>query len=197
MFKRAYNLIFSVALVIIICSWMPAFSDNNFAADTKKANKLYKGRKHDEALKIYSALLEKDPGSATANYNVGAALYAKGKFNDSIGYFIKALSTEDRFIEKNALFSIGNAYFRLSRVREKNDPAGAVALCVKATDYFKLAMGLDERDKRIKYNYEVTQAFLKKIERKYYAGRTPSLKERKKQRRQKDKERRSEDRNIE
>jgi len=158
---------FVILIGIIIVLFFPqsAFADS-WENDLKRANKLSRKGKYEEALTVYNDLLEIKQDSDIANYNKGIILYKKKEFAKAIPYFIKALSAEEYQTEKEALFNIGNSYYRLSELSERDDLNTSIKLCSSAMEYYKRAMEVDSRDRRIKINYEVAGRRLKALRRK-------------------------------
>lgn len=131
------------------------------ADEIKEGNRLYKEKKYDKAIEQYTAAKEISPDSDIANFNLGAALYKKGQYGESIDAFTKALNTEDQKIESDAIYNIANAKYRLGGVTADKDLNSAVNLYRESLDYYKRAIELDENNKDAKYNHELVERELK------------------------------------
>ncbi len=127
------------------------------SAQMKKAKSLFESKKFDEALSIYENMARANPESPAANFNVGAALYSKKEFIKAIESLQKALATEERAIERDALSFIGNSYFNLAEEAEKINETLAAKSFREATNYYKRAMEIDNSDKAVRYNHELAK----------------------------------------
>ena len=140
-----------VALSALSClAFSPAESKN-----MKKAKEFFAEGKFNEALAIYDGIMRANPDSDIANFNVGLVLYKKKEFIKSIENFTKALVTENKAVEHDALLFIGNAYFMLAEDAEKLNETLAAKTFKEALGYYARAMELDENDKAARYNYEL------------------------------------------
>jgi len=133
----------------------------SFTKALQKGNQLYKNEKFDEALKEYNEVLVESPDSDIINYNIGTALYKKGDYQKAVESFTKALITESPGIEAKANYNIGNCKYRLGKLKENTDLAGAVGLLRESLDYYKRAIELNQKDEDAKYNHEFVERELK------------------------------------
>ncbi|MFQ5866626.1 MAG: tetratricopeptide repeat protein [bacterium] len=127
----------------------------------KRANRLYKDKKFDEALKDYNEAQAQLPDSDITNFNMGAALYKKGEYSKAIESFTKALTTEDSVLEAKTNYNIGNNKYKQGKLKQNTDLASAVDLYREALQYYKRAIELNEKDKDAKYNHEFVEKKLK------------------------------------
>ena len=150
--------IFLIAACCVLC--LAAAQLGFTSADSekmKKAKAFFEAKNYDEALSIYEEVLRSNPDSAVASFNVGLVLYNQKEFIQAIESFQTALATEDRAVEKNALSFIGNSYFNLAEEVERINETLAARSFREAADYYKRAMGLDNRDRSLMYNYELAE----------------------------------------
>lgn len=155
-----YNLLpVTVCLSLFTCS-ASAFAESSVNA-VKNANKLYKSKKYDNALKEYNKALTKSPDSAIINFNIGAAQYKKGDYEKALNSFTKALTSENRKLEAKANYNIGNCKYKQAALKENTDLASAVSLLRDSLDYYKRAIELDEESKDAKFNHEFVEKKLK------------------------------------
>ena len=146
---------FLIILVLALLSLCVSVSaDDDKIRMMKFADKIFKSGKHDEAGEVYERLAAQYPDSALINYNRGVIEYGKGEYKTAINAFIKALSTENIQLEREALRSLGNCYYRMSEETEGSNIEQSMGLCDKALKYYKKAMELDNRDRRSKFNFE-------------------------------------------
>ena len=151
------SLLVTFYLSMFTCS---AFAESS-AGVVKKANKLYKNKKYDEALKEYDRALTKSPNSAVVNFDIGAAQYKKGDFEKALGSFSKALISEDGKLELKTNYNIGNSKYKQGVLKENTDLSSAISLLQDSLDYYKRAMKLDEENKDAKFNHEFVEKKLK------------------------------------
>ena len=156
------------AVVILVLPVSGIFAATDDDKLINHANKLYRDKQYDEALEIYDELLKKDSDSDILNYNTGFLHYVKGDYSTAVRFFTKALVTDSFPVEKDALSFIGNSYYRMSEQKEAGDRKESIAFCRKAVDYYRRSIELDDRDRDIKYNFEMAEsrliALLKKDE---------------------------------
>jgi tetratricopeptide (TPR) repeat protein len=157
MIKIIFNLF---CLFSLIC-----FGTNTFAAsvagDVREGNRLFEEKKIDEAIAKYSEAQEEAPDSDIVHYNLGAAHYKKGNYEEAIESFTRALSTDDRDLESKAAYNLANSKYRLGAMKAGSDMQGSASLYRESLDYYRRAMELNERDRDAKYNHEVVEKELK------------------------------------
>jgi Ca-activated chloride channel homolog len=88
------------------------FSASSFAQNAnetiKKGNDAYKKKDYETATKKYGEVVQKNENNATAQFNLGNALYKTEKKEDAVNAFEKAQTTLTKPIEKsNALYNKG------------------------------------------------------------------------------------------
>jgi len=156
---------FIVCSSLLITFYLSMFTCSVFAESSagvvKKANKLYKNKKYDEALTEYDRALTKSPDSAVVNFDIGAAQYKKGDFEKALGSFTKALISEDGKLELKTNYNIGNSKYKQGILKENTDLSSAISLLQDSLDYYKRAMKLDEENKDAKFNHEFVEKKLK------------------------------------
>jgi tetratricopeptide (TPR) repeat protein len=157
--RRFLTIIFFVTLTLV-CSDKSCLADSSVKA-VRSGNQLYKQKKFDQALKKYNEALLEYPTSDVINFNAGAALYKKEDYQKAIESFTKALTTDNPELEARANYNIGNSKYRLGKLKENTDLAGAISLFRESLDYYKRAIELDEKDKDAKYNHELVERQLK------------------------------------
>lgn len=150
-------LLVTVYLSLFTCS---AFAESS-ASLVKNANKFYKNKKYDNALKEYNRALTKYPDSAIINFDIGAAQYKKGDYEKALSSFTKALTSENRKLEAKANYNIGNCKYKQAALKENTDLSSAVSLLRDSLDYYKRAIELDEESKNAKFNHEFVEKKLK------------------------------------
>lgn len=129
----------------------------------RQGNKLYKQGKIEEAIQKYNEAELKAPDSDIINFNLGAAYYKKGDYQKAIEHFTKALVSEKRSLESDALYNIGNAKYKLGKLKENTQLSLAADLMRESLEYYKRALELNPKNKDARFNYEVVEKELKAL----------------------------------
>lgn len=129
----------------------------------KAGNNLYQQKKLDEALQKYNEANTALPDSDIINFNMGAALYKKEDYQKALMSFTKALMSEDRKIEADALYNIGNCKYKLGKLNENTDLSSTVSLLRESLDYYKRAVEKDQKNKDARFNHEFVERELKAL----------------------------------
>lgn len=155
----------SKLIFISLCIFMAAYSTCFAAGDAKKnvkeANRLYQKGKLDEALQKYNDASVTLPDSDVVNFNIGTALYKKEDYRKAIDAFTKALTSEDKKLEADALYNLGNCKYKLGKLKENTDLSTTVALLRESLDYYKRAVEIDQKNTDARFNHEFVEKELK------------------------------------
>ena len=170
---KRVKIIFVSTVLAALCARAFALGADDRLLDF--ADKLAGKGKYDEALGIYSELLREDPDSDIVNYNAGTVYYLKKDYNAALSSFRKALCTKDFGLERDAFFAMGNTYYRMSEKAEEDDVKEAIELCKKSMRSYKNAIEIDQRDRKVKYNYEVADKRLRALGRKLQKEKDPGI----------------------
>ena len=159
---RNIKKLITMVLPSFFCLLMPIFaSAASLSANIKEGNRSYRQGDYEKALEKYEAAGEASPDSDIVNFNKGTAYYQKGQIQEAIDSFTKALNTEDKKTESDAIYNIANAKYKLGRANAENDINSAVRLYRESLDYYKRAIELDEGSRDAKYNHELVERELK------------------------------------
>jgi len=139
----------------------PAFAST--AKVVKEGNNLYHQVKYDEAIEKYNKARAESPDSDIVNFNLGAALYKKGRYQQAVEAFSKALNKGNKEMKEKAMYNIANSKYKLGNYQEDTYPSSAVSLYRESLDYYKRAMELDKNDKDAKHNHEFVEKKLKEL----------------------------------
>jgi Ca-activated chloride channel homolog len=137
-------------IVLIICT---LFTLNVFSQAERKfvrrGNRQYDDKKYQEAEIQYRKALEKSPGSAAADYNLGNSLYRQKQF-DAAAQRYKELSgkSKDDLILNSDYYNLGNALYKSGKYQE----------CI---DAYKNALRKTPGDMDAKHNLQLA---MKKLE---------------------------------
>lgn len=157
---------YAINIILITLSVLAAVNSTCFAASiakkkVKEANRLYKQGKFDEALQKYNDANIALPDSDIVNFNMGAALYKKEDYQKAIDFFTKALTSEDKKLEADALYNLGNCKYKLGKLKENTDLSSTVGLLRESLDYYKRAVEIDQKNTDARFNHEYVERELK------------------------------------
>lgn len=157
---------YAINIILISLSVLAIVNSTCFAAtsakkNVKEANRLYKQGKLDEALQKYNDASVTLPDSDIVNFNMGTALYKKEDYQKAIDSFTKALTSDDKKIEADALYNLGNCKYKLGKLKENTDLSSTVALLRESLDYYKRAVELDQKNTDARFNHEFVERELK------------------------------------
>jgi Ca-activated chloride channel family protein len=127
----------------------------------KTGNRLYKQGKLDEALQKYNDASVSLPDSDIVNFNMGTALYKKEDYQKAIDSFTKASTSDDKKLEADALYNLGNCKYKLGKLKENTDLSTTVALLRESLDYYKRAVEIDQKNNDARFNHEFIERELK------------------------------------
>jgi len=152
-------------IFLSLCIFMVVHSTCFAASDAKKsvkeANRLYQKGKLDEALQKYNDASVALPDSDIINFNMGAALYKKEDYQKAIDSFTKALTSDDKKLEADALYNLGNCKYKLGKLKENTDLSATVAHLRESLDYYKRAVEIDQKNNDARFNHEYVERELK------------------------------------
>ncbi|MDD5129038.1 MAG: tetratricopeptide repeat protein [Candidatus Omnitrophica bacterium] len=159
--KKSISITLQSILVIFI-SYSYCFAESSCGL-VNRANSLYKQKKYDEAIKLYNEAQIKSPDSAEINYNIGIAQYKKEDYLSAVSFLEKATASRDEILESKANFNIGNAKYKLGKLKENTDLKETVELLRQSLDYYKRAIELDSKDEDARVNHELVEKELKML----------------------------------
>ena len=154
--------------IIIFCLILfpyTAFA-SSIGKNVKEGNTFYNNQKYDQAIEKYREVLAKDPNSDIVNFNLGAALYKKKDFDETIAHFQKSLLTEDEKLKEKTHYNLGNAYYKSGTEKEKADLSVAVSQLKQSLGEYEKALAINEKNEDALYNHEFVTKELKRLEKK-------------------------------
>lgn len=122
-----------------------------------------KQQRADEAFAAAEDAAAKHPNDPRAQYNLGCALYERGSYEESLDHFRRALLTDVKKDESDALYNLANAKYRVAEQKEKTDISAAVVHMKEALDYYRKAAEKQPKDRAIKENHEFAATRLKNM----------------------------------
>ncbi len=150
-----------LSLCVFVFAHSICFAASDAKKSVKEANKFYQQGKLDEALKKYNDERVALPDSDIVNFDMGAALYKKEEYPKAIGAFTKALVSDNKKIEADALYNLGNCKYKLGKLKENTDLSATVGLLRESLDYYKRSVELDQKNKDARFNHEFVEKELK------------------------------------
>ncbi|MCM8796516.1 MAG: tetratricopeptide repeat protein [Candidatus Omnitrophica bacterium] len=150
-----------ICLLAFVFSYSTCLAASDAKRNVREANRLYRQGKLDEALQRYNAASVAMPDSDVVNFNIGTAYYKKQDYQKAIEFFTKALTSEDRKLEADSLYNLGNSKYKLGKLKENTDLSGTVALLRESLDYYKRAVELDQKNTDARFNHEFVERELK------------------------------------
>ncbi|MEO5944017.1 MAG: VWA domain-containing protein [Ferruginibacter sp.] len=140
--KRKRIMKLKPAFTLLFLFFTVAASAQNEKEAIKKGNTAYKKNDYSAATEEYNTVLKKDPSNATAQYNVGNALYRSKKTDESIAAYDNAIKSLKKPIQKS------NAYYNKGVVLQ-NDKK--IAECIEA---YKNALKISPNDDDARQNLQ-------------------------------------------
>jgi tetratricopeptide (TPR) repeat protein len=108
--------IFIIASTLFLCSWLDPYKD-----EVKRGNKELKNKNISEAKEHYKNAERYAPSRddlKNLEFNKAVADFVSGDITAAIDSYRNALRSEDRNVQKKALYSLGNVYYRAGRKKE-------------------------------------------------------------------------------
>jgi len=165
----------SVQALVIACALVSIGWFGGERDSAGEGNRLYDAERYGDAVTAYGEGLSDHPGSERLRFNLGAAQYKSGAYEDALATLKKLAPDPDPNtipalgpggLEGQAAYNAGNVRFRFARQTEEKDLAGAVALCEEALVAYKRAMAADPDDDDAKFNHEFVARHLAGLEKR-------------------------------
>jgi Ca-activated chloride channel family protein len=132
-------LAFRVLVLITISSSLFAQKEN---ALISKGNQLYKEKKYDQSQEQYQKAVQLAPSNATANYNLGNALFRKNSFDDAARSYNTTIEHgNEKPLQEKGFYNKGVALIKQQKAEE-------------SIDAWKNALKLDPTDNDARENLE-------------------------------------------
>lgn len=133
------------------------------AVKVNSGNRHYRRGDFDQALKDYNQAMVDAPDSDIINFNQAAAFYKKEDYEKAREYFTKSLISDNRKLEADALYNIGNCKYKSGQLKKNTDLEEAVNLYRQALDYYKRAVEIDQSNQDARFNHEFVERELKAL----------------------------------
>jgi Ca-activated chloride channel family protein len=156
----------AAALLLLVClpalvGWLDPPGDR-----AAEGNVLYNSGKYDDAASKYGEGLVDAPASPLLQFNLAAALYKQGKYDEAIAALTKAAASGDPQWMALANYNMGNAEYRLGSNAEASDPQAAIKRYEEALACYKRSMVSDAKDTDAKFNHELVSRKLEELKKR-------------------------------
>lgn len=131
-----------------------------------EGNQLYASGKYEDAASRYGEGLVDTPGSPLLQFNLAAALYKQGKYDEAIAALAKVAATGDAAWIARANYNMGNAHYRLGANAETSNPQAAITAYEEALACYKRSMVADAVDTDPKANHELVTRKLAELKKR-------------------------------
>ncbi len=136
-----------ICVVFVFLPLLTAHADN-FVGSVKKGNSAFKEGNFGKALEFYHQAEVDRPEMPELQYNIGAALYKEGKYEEAAEKLQKSFITDDVKNEAMAHYNLGNVYYKSGDYQ-------------KAIQAYQKSLELSPDDIDAKYNLELARKMLK------------------------------------
>ena len=133
------------------------------AASPDSAAKAYAGAEFDQAAAEFETLA-RESGDPRWEFNLGAALYRAGRFDEAAGAFERALRGEDPELEQKSFYDLGNAHYRRGESMETSAREQTMAAWKQAIAAYEEALALDDGDEDARFNRDLVLRKLEELE---------------------------------
>jgi Ca-activated chloride channel family protein len=136
------------------------------ADQISEGNRLYHEGKYDEAAQQYGDALVDSPGSPLLRFNLAAAQYKLGRFEDAVKSLEQIEPSRDAAFDARVAYNLGNSLFRQGELRSSWNAREALPLYESALAAYRRAMGADPADTKAKFNHEVVERQIEALKKK-------------------------------
>jgi Ca-activated chloride channel family protein len=150
-----------LALMPLLVGWFDPPGDR-----AAEGNRLFDAKKYDGAVQKYGEGLVDAPGSPLLQFNMAAALYMQGKYDEAIKALGKVAAEGDPKWTDRASYNLGNAYYRLGSNAETSDPQSAISSYEQALAAYKRSRAANPDDTDAKFNHEFVAEKLDELKKR-------------------------------
>ncbi len=148
MIQRILFLFFIVAFNLDLDAQQIVAPPKDGWSNTRKGNESFKKNDFATAEKYYQEGAEKDTNHATANYNLGNALYRQKKYDEAEKAYANATASTNADSASRSWHNLGNSMLQQNKLQE-------------SINAYKEALKLNPNDEQTRYNLAYAQSKLK------------------------------------
>lgn len=130
------------------------------------ATRLYEQGKYAEAFERFKQAAEKHPENWPLLYDLGVSAYKAGRPDEAAKAFERAIGSKDKTLQEHAFYNLGNSYYRIGEIAEKQAPPQALAFYEKSLKGFESAAALDPNDVDAKFNADLAKNKIEELKKK-------------------------------
>lgn len=158
----------NITILSILCFWAYAstFAQVENAA-IARGNKLYKEGQFEKAIEAYEQALKQNPENTIARYNLAAARFRSGKFEDAQKVYNEVLEkSNDDALKQKAAYNSGVAFTKQNKLWE-------------SIEAYKLALRMNPLDADARFNLQKALEELRRQQKKSPENKQDQKKEKK------------------
>ncbi len=137
--------------------------ETDLRASPGKGEKFYQEGAFDKAGEEYAKAAEDSPDDPRIQYNLGAAQYRLGNFEDAEDTLRKALQTDDPVLQKDTYYNLGNTLFRLGESTQSIDPEQTIEIWEEGLTEYENSLNIDPEDEDAQFNYELLEKRIEEL----------------------------------
>jgi len=133
----------------------------------REGNRLYAEGRYDEASQQYNQGLLDAPDSARLHFNLGAARYKEGKWDEALAALEQVAADDGEPARTAAVaYNLGNVKFRQGQAVEASEAQKALQLWAEALVAYRRALGANPDDQDAKFNHELVERKIAELRKK-------------------------------
>lgn len=159
----AYNITLPAFLIAAFCVSL-AYADKTYTVN-KLANKKYEQEDYAGALDLYDKALLENPDEQKLRMNKGNALFKLGKYDKAAEAYGEIDELDDKNVLADMHYNRGTILFKTAEQKAKSGQQDGVLETLKqAKEEFIQALDNRSTDRDAKWNLQLTQEIIKKLE---------------------------------
>jgi len=134
-------------------------------ASVGSAEKAFLKGDYTKAEQEYRQAATKNPDKPELQYNLGAAAYKAGTFDQAAESFAKAMKTDDLTLQQDNYYNLGNTQYRLGQKTEQANAQATIKTWEQAVQSYEAALQLKPDDADAKYNRDLVKRKLEELKK--------------------------------
>ena len=153
----------AAALLALAITLFPGLKTAN--ASPANAEKAYLKGDYSKAQAQYKEEAAKAPEDPQLQFNLGAASYKSGKYDEAMNAFQAALNVKEIALQNKAYYNMGNALYRQGQGMEKSNPRDTIRKWEDAVQAYEGALKLDPKDQDAAFNRDFVKKRLEELKK--------------------------------